>query len=86
MADSGVIGVPDADRGQVVKAFVLLKAGQVASDALVASLQSHVRKHLGGYKVPRTIEFVTDLPVTTTGKVSRKDLKTIEAGRTGNRV
>ena len=75
VADSGVIGIPDAERGQVVKAFILLKAGYAGSDALQADLQAYVRQKLGGYKVPRAIEFVVDLPITTSGKVSRQVLR-----------
>lgn len=85
VADSGVIGVPDADRGQVIKAFILLKSGQNPSKELVSDLQSHIRSHLGGYKIPRRIEFVDELPVTTSGKVSRKDLRARHAmGLTGD--
>jgi acetyl-CoA synthetase len=72
VADSGV---PDDERGQVVKAFVQLKAGHTGSEALVSLLQAHVRSNLGGYKIPRLVEFVDELPVTTSGKVSRKDLR-----------
>jgi acetyl-CoA synthetase len=79
VADSGVIGISDAERGQVVKAFVLLKAGHAGDDALRASLQAHVRAHLGGYKAPRLIDFVAELPVTTSGKVSRKELRALDA-------
>ena len=79
VADSGVIGVPDVDRGQVVKAFVLLKAGQEPSDTTRAELQAHVRARLGGYKVPKATEFVSDLPVASSGKVSRRELRARDA-------
>jgi acetyl-CoA synthetase len=82
VADSGVIGVPDADRGQVVKAYILLKAGHMPSDALILELTSHVRLNLGGYKIPRQIEFVDEMPVTTSGKVSRRDLRARHARST----
>jgi len=75
VADSGVVGFPDEERGQIVKAFVRLKAGYTRSEALVTKLQAHVRSNLGGYKVPRLVEFVDELPITTSGKVSRKDLR-----------
>jgi acyl-CoA synthetase (AMP-forming)/AMP-acid ligase II len=48
---------------------------------LVEALRAHVRNHLGGYKAPRVIEFVADLPVTTSGKVSRKELRALDAQR-----
>ena len=83
VADSGVIGVPDAERGQVIKAYILLKSGHIPSEALVSDLQSHIRSHLGGYKIPRQVEFVDELPVTTSGKVSRKDLRALHAKRWG---
>jgi len=62
-----------------VKAFVLPRRVPADAAAVTADLQSHVRAKLGGYKVPREIEFVTKLPVTTSGKVSRKELRARDA-------
>ena len=77
-----MIGIPDKERGQVTKAFILLgRQVPAASDALAEELKAHVRKRLGGYKVPRHIEFVTELPITTSGKVSRKELRAREAAK-----
>lgn len=75
------IGIPDAERGQIVKAFVLTRRAPTDRVELIADLQSHVRAKLGGYKVPREFEFVADLPVTTSGKVSRKELRARDAQR-----
>jgi acyl-coenzyme A synthetase/AMP-(fatty) acid ligase len=69
------IGVPDAERGQVVKAFVVLVPGQDASAALAEELQAHVRERTAPYKYPRQIEFIEELPKTVSGKVRRVDLR-----------
>jgi acetyl-CoA synthetase len=79
VADCGVIGIPDPARGQVVKAFILLRAPPLNAGALERELQDHVRARLGGYKVPRAFAFVDELPVTTSGKVSRKALRALHA-------
>ena len=79
VADCGVIGLPDSERGQIVKAFIRLRPGHAAAQGLVEQLQAHVRLRLGGYKVPRVIEVLDDLPETTSGKVSRKALRAREA-------
>jgi 2-aminobenzoate-CoA ligase len=66
-----VVGIPDAARGQLVKAFVVLRDGVPASDALITELQERAKGRIAPYKYPRAVEFVPSLPRTTTGKVQR---------------
>jgi acetyl-CoA synthetase len=75
VANAAVIGKPDAERGAVVKAFVVLAPGFEASPALVDELQRHVRGKLAPYEYPKEIEFIDALPMTTTGKVQRRVLR-----------
>ena len=70
-----VVGVPDESRGQLVKAFVVLREGVSGTDALVAELQQRSKQQIAPYKYPRAIEFVAGLPRTTTGKVQRYVLR-----------
>jgi acetyl-CoA synthetase len=70
-----VTGVPDPDRGTVVKATVVLAKGWVASDALKTELQNHVKKTTAPYKYPRIVEFVTELPKTISGKIRRVQIR-----------
>lgn len=72
--DAAVIGVPDEDRGEIPKAYVVLVEGETPSDALRQTLIDHVKEGLAKYKHPREIEFVPELPRTTTGKVQRGKL------------
>jgi acetyl-CoA synthetase len=70
-----VVGVPDEVRSEVPAAFVVLRSGVVPSGELAAELQQHVRTRLAAHEVPRRIEFVDDLPRTTTGKIMRRMLR-----------
>ncbi|MCW5653885.1 AMP-binding protein [Hydrogenophaga sp.] len=75
VAECGVVGRPDEDRGQIVLAYVVLKAGQAADAAQVKALQEHVKQTLAPYKYPREVVFVPQLPRTETGKLQRFALR-----------
>jgi acetyl-CoA synthetase len=84
VAMAAVIGKPDAERGAIIKAFIVLsetyvKSGGVASKALEDELAQHVRGKLAPYEYPKEFEFVAELPMTTTGKIQRKVLREQEA-------
>jgi acetyl-CoA synthetase len=81
VANAAVIGKPDEARGQIVKAFIVLQPGQAASQQLVDEIQAHVRARLAPYEYPREIEFLDALPMTTTGKVQRKELRKREEAK-----
>jgi acetyl-CoA synthetase len=70
-----------AERGAVVKAYVVLASGHVGDAALVEQLQQHVRGRLAPYEYPKEIEFIDALPMTTTGKVQRRVLRLREEER-----
>jgi acetyl-CoA synthetase len=78
--ECAITGVPDPERGQVVKATVMLAPGYVPSDALVKELQNHVKRVTAPYKYPRIIEFVDELPKTISGKIQRKKLREADGG------
>ena len=75
VAECGVIGKPDAERGMIVKAFCVLKPGNEGNAALVKALQDHVKATIAPFKYPREIEFVPALPRTETGKLQRFKLR-----------
>ncbi|HZB62246.1 MAG TPA: AMP-binding protein, partial [Microvirga sp.] len=77
VAECGVVGAPDADRGMVVKAYVVLHPDHAPGPDLTKALQDHVKAEIAPYKYPRLIEFVEALPRTQTGKLQRFELRRI---------
>jgi 2-aminobenzoate-CoA ligase len=75
VAECGVVGAPDEERGSIVKAYVVLKPGHERSEPLAKQLQAHVKNAIAPYKYPRAIEFVDALPRTETGKLQRFKLR-----------
>jgi 2-aminobenzoate-CoA ligase len=75
VAECGVIGKPDEERGMIVKAYCVLKPGQQGDAAMVRTLQDHVKAMIAPFKYPREIEFVASLPRTETGKLQRFRLR-----------
>lgn len=80
VVEAGVIGKPDKVRGEIIKAFVVLKPGISPSDELKNELSEFVKKHLAGHAYPREIEFIDKLPKTRSGKIMRRILKAKELG------
>lgn len=79
VAECGVVGMPDEDRGQIVQAFVVLKPGHTAGDALEKTLQDHVKQTIAPFKYPRKVVFLDALPRTETGKLQRFKLRQISS-------
>jgi acetyl-CoA synthetase len=71
VAESAVVGIPDEERGEIVKAFVVLNSGHTDNEALAVQLQNHVRERLGKHAFPSLIAFVETLPKTPSGKIQR---------------
>jgi acetyl-CoA synthetase len=89
VANAAVVPKPDPERGNIVKAFIVLAPGvkrsRAAEDKLIADLQAHVRGKLAPYEYPKEIEFVDELPMTTTGKLQRRVLRLLEEERARDR-
>ncbi len=86
VADSAIIGIPDEERGEIPKAFVVLADGHEAMEDTREELQDHVKERLAAYEYPREVEFVDELPKTETGKVRRASLRDREGIENGEPV
>jgi acyl-coenzyme A synthetase/AMP-(fatty) acid ligase len=75
VAEAAAVAAPDEERGAVVRAVVVLRDGEIASDALAGELQEHVKRQTAPYKYPRIVEFVAELPKTSSGKIRRALLR-----------
>jgi acyl-coenzyme A synthetase/AMP-(fatty) acid ligase len=79
VAEAAVVGKPDKERGQIVKAYLTLAPGYEPSDELAKEIQDHVKRVTAPYKYPREVEFVSELPKTVSGKIRRVDLREMAA-------
>lgn len=86
VAECGVVAAPDEERGQIVKAYVVLRPERSGDAALARTLQEHVKAAIAPYKYPRAIEFVSALPKTQTGKLQRFELRRIAAEGPGRKL
>jgi acetyl-CoA synthetase len=75
VSEAAVVGKPDPIRGEVIKAFIVLKSGIKASDSLAQEIQESVKKGLSKHSFPREIEFLSELPKTASGKIMRRELR-----------
>jgi 2-aminobenzoate-CoA ligase len=75
VAECGVVGAPDPERGQIVTAYVILRPGHGGDGAITKKLQDHVKASIAPYKYPRRIRYVGELPKTQTGKLQRFELR-----------
>jgi acetyl-CoA synthetase len=81
--ECAVTAVPDPERGQVVKATVVLAKGRTGSPELAKELQDHVKRTTAPYKYPRVVEFVAELPKTISGKIRRVEIREHDRGGRG---
>jgi acetyl-CoA synthetase len=75
VALAAVIGKPDPVRTEIVKAFIVLKPDQAASDTLAGEIREFVKTRLSAHEYPREVSFIRELPMTTTGKIIRRMLR-----------
>ena len=83
VAGAAVVGKPDPTRTEIVKAYIKLKDNAAGTTDLIKELQTYVAENLAAHEYPREIEFVTDFPMTVTGKIIRKDLKARASAEVG---
>ena len=86
VSECGVVGIPDEERGSIVKAFIVLRPGIAPTEATTKELQDFVKAQIAPYKYPRSIEFVPTLPRTETGKLQRFRLREAPASRGAGQV
>jgi 2-aminobenzoate-CoA ligase len=86
VAECGVVGAPDAERGMIVKAYVVLQQGRTGDAAMTKALQEHVRATIAPYKYPRAIQYIEALPKTQTGKLQRFALRKMAAADTEHKL
>jgi 2-aminobenzoate-CoA ligase len=86
VAECGVVGAPDEERGQIVKAYVVLRPGHTGDAASTRTLQDYVKANIAPYKYPRAVEYVTSLPRTQTGKLQRFELRRIASGAASHKL
>jgi 2-aminobenzoate-CoA ligase len=86
VAECGAVGAPDAERGQIVKAYVVLKEGFSGDASLTRTLQDFVKATVAPYRYPRAIEYVSKLPRTETGKLQRFELRRRAADSDASRL
>lgn len=86
VAECGVVGAPDEERGQIVTAYVVLAGGRLGDMAMTRILQDHVKATIAPYKYPRAIEYVSELPKTHTGKLQRYALRRLATAQASHRL
>ena len=86
VADVAVVGVPNEEMGEEVKAVVQVAEGVTADDELAEELLAYAREHIAHYKCPRSIDFMDELPRLPTGKLYKRLIKDAYWGKTGSRI